>query len=472
MNKYKTLAANTLIFSIGSFGSKILLLFMMRIYTGQLSGADLSTKELLEITANFLVPIFSFSITEAIIRYGLDKQYDKRQVFSNACVIELFGALLLILLSPLLRLLPYTDGYTVLLFIYICTSCFRSLCSQFVRARGLVRLFTFDGILTTLMLCLYNILFLCKFHWGVRGFLLAVILSDLGSGLFLWFFAGLSRFFSLKAVDRNLTNKMVRFSLPLIPTAVLWIVTGFSDRLFLIYMDGPAGEVGQTAAGVYSASTKIPNLVSMASTIFYQAWNMSAIMENASADRNRFFERVFSAYQSLLCVASAFLIALVHPLSSLLLKTDVHPEYGGAYLYTPILVCASMLMCCDQFLSSIYTVTKRTRNSFYTCLAATVSNLVLNWLLIGRLGVYGAIIATYLSYLICYILRIIDARKLVPFPVRHILFLYNNVILLCMSVAVIFSPPLETFWLVLGTVLIVILNARAILDTIRKILKR
>ncbi|MDE5755393.1 MAG: capsular biosynthesis protein, partial [Oscillospiraceae bacterium] len=70
MNKYKKLAANTAVFAIGSFGSKILLLLLTRLYTHNISTGDNSTKSLLEQTANFIIPIATFSIAEAVIRYG------------------------------------------------------------------------------------------------------------------------------------------------------------------------------------------------------------------------------------------------------------------------------------------------------------------------------------------------------------------------------------------------------------------
>ena len=60
MNKYKKLVSNTLIFAIGSFGSKILLLLLTRLYTGNINPGDNSTKELLEQTANFLIPIITY----------------------------------------------------------------------------------------------------------------------------------------------------------------------------------------------------------------------------------------------------------------------------------------------------------------------------------------------------------------------------------------------------------------------------
>ena len=275
MDKYKTLALNTVIFAVGSFGSKILLFFLTRLYTGNIISDNLNTKEMLEITANFLIPVFTFSIAEAVIRYGIDRAYDKRQVFSNAVVTELGGLVLLLLCTPLIGLFSFTDGFLALLIVYICTSSFRQLCAQFVRARGLLKLYSVDGILTALTLYLFNVIFISVLGMGVRGFMLSVICSDFCSGVFLCIVSGIPRFFSFRYVDKKLLRRMLAFSVPLIPTAVLWIFTGFADRFFIGIMQGPEGLVGKSAAGVYGAASKIPNLISMVSTIFFQAWNIS-----------------------------------------------------------------------------------------------------------------------------------------------------------------------------------------------------
>ena len=88
MNKYKSLAMNTIIFAVGSFGSKILVLFLTRLYTSNISPADSSTKELLEITLNFLLPIFTLSISSATMRYGLDKEYNKKRKSAETLLMQ------------------------------------------------------------------------------------------------------------------------------------------------------------------------------------------------------------------------------------------------------------------------------------------------------------------------------------------------------------------------------------------------
>ena len=183
---------NTIIFAVGSFGSKILVLFLTRLYTSNISPADSSTKELLEITLNFLLPIFTLSISSATMRYGLDKEYDKKQVYTGSFIVCTAGLVSLFIISPLFKLisfLNYMDGYLFLLLLYVCASAFRDLNSQFIRAKQMLKLYSFDGILTTLTLFIFNIIFISALNMGVRGFMLASILSDSLSALFL-FFAG------------------------------------------------------------------------------------------------------------------------------------------------------------------------------------------------------------------------------------------------------------------------------------------
>lgn len=475
MNKYKKLAMNTVVFAIGSFGSKILVLLLTRLYTSNISPADSSTKELLEITANFLIPIFTFSMTDAIIRYGLDKRYDRHQVFTSACCVTSGGLVLMFILAPLMRLvsfLDYIDGYTILLLVYICTSSFRSLCSQFVRARGMVKLFSFDGILTALTLFIFNIIFIAGLDMGVHGFMLSVILSDFLSAIFLFIVARLYEFLNIRYFSKSLAKSMLRFSVPLIPTAVMWIITGFSDRLFIRYMSSDKVELGEAAAGIYGYASKIPNLISMVSNIFFQAWNMSAITENDSKDRSNFYEKVYSSYQSIIFIAAAFLIAGVQIITPIFISTGSYSEYSEVYLYTPILVIAVLFMCFNQFLSSIYTATKHTKNSFWTSLVACEANIILNIILIPNLGIQGASIATLASYFICYCIRIFDSRRYVSFRVDNVKFIVNTLVLFGLCYAVIAKPTYYPLYLVCGFLFMIVCNYQAIFIMVKKLLKK
>lgn len=472
MNKYKKLAANTIIFAIGSFGSKILLLFLTKLYTANINPADNSTKELLEITANFLIPVVMFAMNEAIIRFGLDKRYDNSRVYTTALTITGFGCFILLALSPLLNLLPFTDGYIWLLIGYVAASSFKSINSQFIRALGMVRLFAFDGIMTTLILFIFNVIFISKMQLGVTGFMLSVICSDALSAVFLWIVAGLRKYMNFRKLNMRMVRMMAGFAIPLIPSTLLWTITGFSDRIFIRYMPSPEGTVGESAAGIYGIANKIPNLISTFSTIFFQAWNMSAIMENDSNDRGNFYKKIFDAYSSFLFIAGAGIIVLVQPLSAILIDTSNFPEYGQAYLYTPVLVVAVIMMCFNQFFSSVYTATKHTSHSLWTSLAAAVTNLILNVVLVWLFGIMGASVATFAGYFVSYIIRQKDARRYIYFPINQIKFFINLAMLFILGIIVTHEFTGRIIVLAVGFAFMVIFNFNAIISTLKQLKSR
>ena len=83
MNKYQPLAANTILMSIGTFGSKLLVFLMVRSYTGYLPPAEYGTADLITQTANLLVPLVSLDITDAVFRFAADRQGRRAEAYSR-----------------------------------------------------------------------------------------------------------------------------------------------------------------------------------------------------------------------------------------------------------------------------------------------------------------------------------------------------------------------------------------------------
>ena len=116
-NKYAQLMGNTLIFAIGTFASKILVFLMMRYYTAVLSTSDFGISDLITQAANVLIPIATVSITSGVIRFGLVKANDKREIFSIGVVTVLCGYAILLLFSPLLGKIDVLSTYLVLIYL-------------------------------------------------------------------------------------------------------------------------------------------------------------------------------------------------------------------------------------------------------------------------------------------------------------------------------------------------------------------
>ena len=466
MNKYKKLMGNTLIFGIGSFGAKFLGFFMTMLYTRCMTEAEYSTADLLYNTVNVLVPLVTFSMADAIIRFGMDREYDCKRVYTGANVCVLIGMTIFMLFTPLISKNETIGGYTFLLYIYCYFSCFRQMASQFVRARGYVKLFAADGILSTFIQIIANLILLLGFKLGVTGYVLSIVIADVCSLLFLTSVASLHKCLDTFYIDKKVIGEMLRFSAPLIPTYLLWWVTSASDRWFVINM------VGDTENGIYSIAYKLPTLLMLVTTMFYQAWQMSSIEERNSRGLGKFYETVFGAYSSLLYIAAAGLIMLCKPLTLILTGTAEGSRFQEAYVFTPVLIIAMIFQCFCQFFSSVYTTKKRSLNSCATAFVAAVVNIILNFLLIPQYGVWGAAIATASAYFSCFAVRLFDARKLIFFRVDYFRFLVNTVIIIFLCVITAKQPSVYWVGLILGFIVCAVYNFDAVIKTLRKILSR
>ena len=179
MNQYKRLLSNTFIFAVGTFSSKILVILMLRFYTGVLTQDEMGVADLIIKTTSILYPVVSLSIGQAVIRYGLERRRRKPDVFTIGLLTVACGFLISLPFNPLLKLVHYNTSagaagslldYRILIYVYVLTSCTQNVCGQFIRAIGYVRLYAIDGIFRTFMTIVLNILYLKVFRWNIYGY--------------------------------------------------------------------------------------------------------------------------------------------------------------------------------------------------------------------------------------------------------------------------------------------------------------
>lgn len=440
-SSYRKLFSNTLTFAIGSFSSKILVILLIPIYTNALSQSELGVTDLLTQIANWAIPIASMTIAEAVIRFGLDKAYDKKAVFTIGNVVCLaglgvFGVLMFIVtLTGLAK--NYLGNYGLLLYLYIFMSSMKTLYSTYVRAMERVKLFAVNGIITTFFTLMFNVLFFTVFpkdhaFFGIGGifaspvakYLLAIILSDFISVVFLTFAARLWEHFDRRSWNGDLVHTMLQYSVPLIPAQLLWLITNSSDTFMTTYI------MGEDANGVLSAAYKIPNIVATVYLMFGQAWNMSAITENDSKDRDNFYEKVFDFNQSLIYILAGGCLLIIQPLTNVWIGKEFH----DCIRYSPILIYSTVFSCFTTFMGSIYIATKRSKRSLATSLISGVVNVGLNLILIPRIGLYGPALSTVAAYFTVFVARTFDSRALIPFRIDWKKLVFSNILLVAMTV--------------------------------------
>ena len=472
MNRYRTLASNTIILALGQFGSKLLVLFLMRFYQSMLGESGYGEINTIIDTATLLMAFATLSIGESVIRFGLDKAYNNAHVFSIGVKVTVAGTIACIVFVPVLGLLSgwlpdnkvisLLNDYSWITVIYVMTGSMKSTCALFVRSNGNVRLYAVDGIFTTFMNIMFNLLFLLVFQLGNVGYLLSVICADICSVIFLTYLGRLKKYFILFGVDKKIRRAMIRFAIPMIPTTVMWWIINVSDTFFV------SEWLGFEQSGIYKAAYRLPNMIALISGIFSQAWNMSAIEEKNSRTIAKFYSNVFSAFQSAIFVIGAGMLLLIKPIISIICDTPFHI----AYIYTPFLVMAVVYSCFGTFMGSIYVASKQSKRSMITATIGAVLNVTFNILLIPIMGNHGAAIATSISFFSVFVIRARDTRKTVYMDLKLPKLITNTVCLLIMGAVIIFVKNDIIFFSVLTVVFlfVVLVNYRACIKMAKQIL--
>lgn len=446
MNKYKTLLSNTLLISMGTFGSKILVFLMVRFYTDYLTPSDYSTADLIAQTANLLFPLISLGITEGVFRFVLDSNVDKKSVFTYGALSITIGGLLFFGIVPLLSFIKDFRGFMWLIILYTMAMSYHALAAQFIRAEGKTALFAVQGIINTALVIILNILFLAVFGMGVTGYVLSVIVADGMSTVFLIFKEKLWRNLTWK-LEKSVLPQILKYSIPMIPTTVFWWITSVSDR----YMVN--GIIGSEANGLYAISYKLPTLLTIVSSVFMQAWQFSAVTESEGDEKehSEFFGKVWGSFQAVMFLAGGFVIAFAKPAMKLLTTK----EFYGAWEYIPLLSASMVFTAFASFMGTVYVVKKKSNLSLITAFIGATINIVLNFILIpSPLGVQGAAVATVTSYLVVFVVRALNSQKYIPFKLygRHIA--ANTVIILLMSVVMIIATP---YWVLIEAVALILM---------------
>ena len=481
LNRYKSLLKNTGLVSLGTFGSKLLPFILMRLYTAKLSGGDYNTADIITQTARLLIPLAAVGLTEGFFRLAMQKhENEKKQVFTAGFLIFGAGYAALLPLLLIAFIVMAVTGfefsqYMWLIGVYILTSCLHSLLTQYIRTKDHFAFFSVQGVINTLLVAVFNILFVVFGCFNVTTYVLSVILADLIGSVIVFLWEKLWRdLVPPKQIDREIYRTMVRYSAPLIPMAVSWWVTSVSDRYMVRgFVEDP------NVSDYYSAAYKFPTLVTLLCSVFSQAWNYSSVVEDDEKERSKFFSKVFAFYFCLLFVAASFIIAFSKLISIVMLD----PSYYTSWSYIPLLAGATVFSSLVTFLGSVYTVRMKSVFSMWTAILGAVLNIILNLLLIPdkigsvRLagwGATGAAVATLISYAAVFLVRAVTAKHYVKFKLRPLILGINSVLMLGQIAVMTFSDKMPLWvWIPLQALFVaafLYLDGRILWKRISKIL--
>lgn len=417
MNKrLRELTGNTIIFAIGTIGSKIVLFFLVPLYTNVLSTTEYGTADLVQTVSSLLVPILSIMIQDAVLRYGLSKEVDQNVLLKNALVITVIGMIIGLFSIPLFSCYKAVSSWTIYLYFITIINMLQNVLYSYTKTVNKNKLYAVCGILSAFILAISNFVLLIWVKMGVEGYLLAIIISHLFAVLFLGFSTkAFSGMMSVHA-DKELLKSMVKYSMPLIVNNISWWVVNASDRIMIErYTD-------VSYLGLYTAASKIPALISLINTVFLQAWIISVIREYEERQDTGFSSKVFRYYSLLMFGATSFFILIL----KIFMSVYVGNQYQESWIFVPLLLLGTTFYGFSLFFGAIYSAAKANVNIALSTIAAALVNVGINFLFMRKYGAMIGAVSTAASYCAVGLFRMIDSRRLFSFKVDYIRFAVNS----------------------------------------------
>lgn len=391
------------IYAIGNIGSKIITFLMVPMYTHYVDKSDFGYYDLCFTWCLLLMPFVTLQLRDGAFRFLLDCDNDTRRkrivTFVSRTLIS--TTILSCLITAALALFTNIQYLGYALGMLLAMS-FQEVYSQVFRGLRNNRAFVTVGILSALGIGLFSIFFVVGLGWGIKGIFLANILARVLALIIVEARVRLiTRNTRWSISSREVAHDILRYTLPLLPGSLCWWLTGSSDRLFITHF------LGLDVNGVYAVATRFTGIIYTLAVIYYQAWQETAILQYNSPDRDRFFSRMFSSYITLL---GLILVGYVF-----LLKVNygwmVAEQYHESLNYIYPLGLSAVIFAAAAFFDMGYQCAKDTKRTLPAIVLSAAINVVLNFLLIKPLGVYGVIVTQLVTYLVLFIYRWHDMRR-------------------------------------------------------------
>lgn len=402
--KYKYLVKNTVLFTISSFGSKILTFLLVPLYTSVLKTSEYGTVDLIITIATLLISVFTLNISDAVLRFAIERKERQDEILSYGLQILLKGTFffaVLLIVAYLMHLVNWKSYCYVFLFLYFFSTALYQLLSGYLRALDKVVIVAVSGIVVTSITIISNILLLLLARWGLIGYMISIIAGNFGASLYCVFYLDYSWKSVIKKCDVHVQKEMKKYSIPLIFNGVAWWMNSSIDKFFITWI------CGIEMNGIYAVSTKIPTILTTFNNIFAQAWNLSAIKEFDKDDKDGFFTKIYNTYNSCLVILCSALIIINIWLAKLLFAKD----FFEGWKYSSFLLISVVFSALSSFVGCIFSASKDSRVFAISTVVSAIINIVLNAMLISLWGALGAAVATAICFFAIWQIRMICARK-------------------------------------------------------------
>jgi O-antigen/teichoic acid export membrane protein len=408
------------LYTIASFVERGIAFFLLPIFTFYLTTKDFGLLALITSIFSFTLPLVTLGIQGAIsVAFFNGKKENYPSYFTSSIfppfLISIFLTIIILIFKKTIENYLEISIVWILIIPFFCfLSFFNSLLLIDYQIKDESKKYVVFSLTSSSFNVLVSILLVVFFKYGFEGRLLGQYLSLFIYSLVAFYILYFKRKLLIKSFSWINAKDSLLYGLPLVPHIVGGMVINMSDRFFIDYF------YGKEQLGIYNIGYILGSILSILSGAFANAiipFSYKLFAEN-TYDAKAKVVKVYWIFVALMAF-SGIVICLLTPL---IFKWFVDIKFSEGSKYVVWIVLGYFFQGMYLLFANIIFYLKKTTILFYFSFINILINLSLNYFLIPKFGPMGAAYATFISFLVFFIMIAIYCNKMYPLPWRSTFF--------------------------------------------------
>ena len=440
MNPLKQLAGQTAIYGLSSIVGRLLNYLLVPLYTRYFIPAEYGVVTELYAYVAFLVIILTYGLETAFFRFS-QKQYDKKLVYSTSLISLIVSSILFVILmissqQSIANWLEYPQNpeYVMWFALIIGLDAISAISFAKLREQRQAARFALVRLVNIFINIGLNLFFIIYCPYALENglpttdFVNSVYDPKVGVGyIFIanLFASGVTILMLLPEMIKSswtfntmLWKKMMWYAFPLLVAGLAGMTNETIDRILLKQLL-PVGVDKMAAIGVYGAFYKI----SIIMILFIQTFRFAAEPFFFSQEKQHNSRKTYADVLKYFTILASLIFL------SVMLYLDVVKHFIGSSFHSkegieivPILLMANLFLGIYYNLSIWYKLTEKTGYGAILAIFGAVITLILNVILIPKIGFIGSAWATLFCYFSMMIASLLIGRKhyAIPYDLKRV----------------------------------------------------
>ena len=429
MKELSKLANQTFIYGLSSIIGRLLNYLLVPLYTRCFSPSDYGVVTEIYAYVAFFTIILTYGMETAFFRFSV-KEKNNRNVFSTTLISIIFSSTVFVFLmllnsQQIASLIGYSNNqeYIVWFSIILALDSISAIIFAKLRKKNQAVKFALVRIINIAVNIICNIYFILIKGLGIEYIFISNLISSVV--MLVCLFPETIRI-SWK-FNFSLWNKMLKYSLPLLIAGLAGVINETLDRALLKQLL-PNSKTALYELGLYGGFYKLAMIV----TLFVQTFRYAAEPFFFAQSNNKSSKKVYASimeYFVMFMSVVFLLITTYYEFFVNFLGPTFHDERG--FFVVSILLLANIFLGIYYNLSIWYKLTDKTYFGALFSLVGAVITIVMNLILIPKIGFMGSAITTLACYVVMTITSYFLSKKhySIPYDLKR-LFLYFMLMLI------------------------------------------